>query len=176
MTTKAEQIQQQIEWRRAKVIELRARGLMQAEIARELQVSKQSISLDMKSLREQAKASISLYLTEHLPEQYQVCLCALDTILKQAYTILQESHDNKERIAALELFKDTHMTKLQLLSNAVTIDHALRYVQSKQQHQEQQEQQSEEPEDQEAVEEDQEPEHTNTAAATGKGTGKQTVF
>jgi len=129
----------------------------------------------MKSLREQAKASISLYLTEHLPEQYQVCLCALDTILKQAYIILQDSHDNKERIAALELFKDTHMTKLQLLSNAVTIDHALRYVQSKQQ-EEQQPEQSEESEDQEAVEEDQEPEHTNTNTAATTGKGKQTVF
>jgi transcriptional regulator len=176
LSTKAEQIQQQIEWRRVKVIELRARGLTQAEIARELQVSKQSISLDMKSLREQAKASISLYLTEHLPEQYQVCLCALDTILKQAYILLQESHDNKERIASLELFKDTHMTKLQLLSNAVTIDHALRYAQSKQQQQEQQSEQSEESEDQEAAEQDQEPEHTNTNTAAASGTGKHTVF
>jgi transcriptional regulator len=132
-STKAEQQQQQIEWRRAKVIELRARGLSQAEIARELQVSKQSISLDMKSLREQAKASISLYLTEHLPEQYQVCLCALDTILKHTYEILQQAHYNREKIAALDLYMETHMKKLELLSNAVTIDHALRYVQSKQQ-------------------------------------------
>jgi transcriptional regulator len=169
MTTKAEQIQQQIEWRRAKVIELRARGLTQAEIARELQVSKQSISLDMKSLREQAKASISLYLTEHLPEQYQVCLCALDTILKHTYEILQQAHDNREKIAALELYMETHMKKLELLSNAVTIDHVLRYVQSKQHQQEQQEQSEEQPEEAE----DQEPEHTNTAAT---GTGKQTVF
>jgi transcriptional regulator len=71
LSTKVGQQQQQMEWRRSKVVELRARGLSQIEIARELQVSKQSISLDMKCLREQAKASISLYLTEHLPEQYQ---------------------------------------------------------------------------------------------------------
>jgi transcriptional regulator len=169
LSSKSEQQQQQIEWRRSKVIELRARGLSQIEIARELQVSKQSISLDMKSLREQAKASISLYLTEHLPEQYQICLCALDTILKHTYEILQQAHDNREKIAALELYMETHMKKLELLSNAVTIDHAFRYVQSRQHQQEQQEQSEEQPEEAE----DQEPEHTNTAAT---GTGKQTVF
>jgi hypothetical protein len=138
----------------------------------------------MKNPREQAKESINLYLTEHLPQQYQVCLCALDTILKNTYTILQQAHDNKEKIAALELYMETHMKKLELLSNAVTIDHALRYVQSKQQHQEQhqEQQQSEQSseEDQEAEEpeqsEDQEPEQTNTNTAAATGTGKQTVF
>jgi hypothetical protein len=44
----------------------------QAEIARELQVSKASISLDMQYLRNQAKESIWEYVTEHLPTQYQV--------------------------------------------------------------------------------------------------------
>jgi transcriptional antiterminator len=170
MSTKVGQQQQQMEWRRSKVVELRARGLSQIEIARELQVSKQSISLDMKHLREEAKDSIKEYLTEWLPEQYTVCLSALDTILRHAYTILQQAHDNKEKLHAMELFKDTHMTKLQLLSNAVTIDHALMYVQSKQQAQEQE--QSEESEE----EEDQEPEHTNTNTAAATGKGKHTVF
>jgi transcriptional regulator len=60
---------------------MRARGLSQTEIARELQVSKVLISLDMQYLLNQAKESIKEYVTEHLPEQYQVCLSALDTIL-----------------------------------------------------------------------------------------------
>ena len=101
-----QQKQQQIEWRRSKVIELRARGMSQADIARELQVSKQSISLDMKSLREQGKDSINEYLTEWLPEQYSVCLSALDTILRHAYNILENANDNREKLQAMELFKD----------------------------------------------------------------------
>jgi hypothetical protein len=48
--------------------------MSQADIARELQVSEASISLDMQYLREQAKETIKEYVTEHLPEQYQVCL------------------------------------------------------------------------------------------------------
>jgi hypothetical protein len=37
----------------------------------------------------------------------------------------------------MELFKDTHLVKLELLSNATTIDSALNYIRSKQQEQQQ---------------------------------------
>jgi predicted transcriptional regulator len=123
----------QLEWRRSKVVEMRARGLSHGEIAHELQVSRASISSDIAYLRNQAKESIKEYVTEHLPEQYQVCLCALDTILKHAFDILEISDDNREKLQAMELFKDTHLVKLELLSNATTIDSALNYIRNKQQ-------------------------------------------
>ena len=94
MTSKAEQL----EWRREKVIQLKSRGLNHSEIARELQVARTCIVEDVQYLREDAKQSIKEYTTEYLPEQYQICLTALDTILKHAYEILQDSHDNRERI------------------------------------------------------------------------------
>ena len=109
----------------------------QAEIARELQVSEACISLDMQYLREQAKDNIKEYTTQLLPEQYQVCLSALESILKHAYEILQTTDDNREKRQAMELFKDTHLTKLELLSNATTIDSALNYIRSKQSQREQ---------------------------------------
>jgi hypothetical protein len=133
LSTKADQL----EWRRSKVVEMRAKGSSLGEIARELQVSRASISSDMQYIRNEAKESIKEYVTEHLPEQYQVCLSALDTILKHAYEILQTSHDNREKLQAMEVFKDTHITKLELLSNATTIDSALNYIRSKQQKQQQ---------------------------------------
>jgi hypothetical protein len=111
--------------------------MSQIEIAHELQVSKQSISSDVQYLRSQAKESIKEYVTEHLPEQYQVCLTALDEIIKRAFEIFETSEDNREKLQAMELFKDTHLVKLELLSNATTIDSALNYIRSKQ-HQEQQ--------------------------------------
>ena len=52
----------EIEWRRSKVIEMRASGMSQAEIARELRVSEASISLDMQYVREQAKKYIKQYV------------------------------------------------------------------------------------------------------------------
>ena len=134
MSTK---IEQQIEWRRSKVVEMRARAMSQAYIARELQVSEASISSDVQYLREQAKESIKEYATDHLPEQYQVCLVTLDEIIKRAFDIIVTSDDNREKLQAMELFKDTHLVKLELLSNATTIDSALNYITSKQQSQQQ---------------------------------------
>jgi hypothetical protein len=86
--------------------------MTQIEIAHELQVSEASISSDMQYLRNQAKESIKEYATEYLPEQYQVCLSALDEIIKRAFNMLETSDDNREKLHAMELFKDTHLVKL----------------------------------------------------------------
>jgi hypothetical protein len=83
-------------------------------------------------LRDQAKGTIKEYVTEHLPEQYQVCFSALDTIIKHTSVIMATSDDNREKLQAMELFKDTHLVKLELLSNATTIDSGLNYIRSKQ--------------------------------------------
>src|ERR687887_1992560 len=107
--------------------------MSQTEIARELQVSEASISSDMQYLRSQAKESIKEYVTEHLPEQYQVCLTALDAIIKRSFEILETTDDNREKLQVMELFKDTHLVKLEILSNATTMDSALHYIRGKQQ-------------------------------------------
>ncbi|MFL6434845.1 MAG: hypothetical protein ACJ71O_14050 [Nitrososphaeraceae archaeon] len=59
----------------------------------------------------------------------------MHTILKHAFDILETSDDNREKLQAMELFKDTHLVKLELLSNATTIDSALNYIRNKQQQQ-----------------------------------------
>ena len=128
MSTKAE-----LQWRRSKVVELRSIGLNQQEIARQLQVSEASISSDMQYLRTQAKQNIKEYTTDTLPEQYQICLYALDTVLKNAFLIMTKSEDDHDKLQALQLFKDTHIEKLSLLSDADAIDHALNFIKSKQQ-------------------------------------------
>ena len=93
LSTKSEQL----EWHRSKVVEMRARGLSYAEIAQQLQVSRASIGSDVQYLREQAKGTIKEYAADHLPEQYQVCLTALDAIIKRAFDIIATSEDNREK-------------------------------------------------------------------------------
>ena len=109
---------------RDKVVELRGIGLTYAEIAQQLQVSTALIGTDVQYLREQAKENIKEYTTEHLPEQYHVCLHALDTVLKNAFVIMTKSEDNHEKLQAMQLFKDTHLVKLELLSNATATTEA----------------------------------------------------
>jgi transcriptional regulator len=52
----------QLEWRRSKVVEMRARGMTDGEIAQELQVSRTSITSDIAYLRNRAKESIKEYV------------------------------------------------------------------------------------------------------------------
>jgi len=79
-------------------------------ITSELQVSRTPITSDVQYLREQAKGTIKEYTTEHLSEQYQVCLSALDTIVKHTFEILQTSDDNREKLQAMELFTNYYET------------------------------------------------------------------
>ena len=77
--------------RRSKVIELKSSGISQIEIARQLQVSRTSITEDVQYLRNEAKELIKEYVTEHLPEQYQICLTELDTIIRKAFEIFDST-------------------------------------------------------------------------------------
>jgi hypothetical protein len=59
--------------------------------------------------------------------------------VSETATTQQQSSRLFEKLQAMEVFKDTHRVKLELLSNATTIDSALHYITSKQvQQQEQQ--------------------------------------
>ena len=76
-------MQQQVEWRRAKVLQIMSKGeTNQSEIARILQVDRSTICRDVDSLRQQAKENIAKYVDERLPEEYEKCLVGLNSILK----------------------------------------------------------------------------------------------
>jgi orotate phosphoribosyltransferase-like protein len=62
----------QLEWRRSKVVEVRARGMTHQEIAQELQVSRTAITSDIQYLRSQAKESIKEYATVY-PKTIDSC-------------------------------------------------------------------------------------------------------
>ena len=96
--------QQQIEWRRAKVMELLSKGESnQSEIARVLQVDRSIICRDIAHIREQSKDNIRRYIDERLPEEYEKCLVGLTAILREAWNTSQQAEDRREKIQALSL-------------------------------------------------------------------------
>jgi hypothetical protein len=150
------------------------------EIAKELQIPKTVVGEDMLYLRNRAKENIKEYVTEYLPEQYQICLRALDTILKHSFEILQTSDDNREKLQAMDLYKNTHLEKVSLLSDATTIDSALNYIKSRQQGQGQRKE-KEQQEDSDGDSNDYGDNHltpatTTTSVCGDTAAGKQTVF
>ena len=101
MSTK---MQHQIEWRRAKVMELLSKGESnQSEIARILQIDKSIVCRDIAYLRQQAKTNIKKYIDERLPEEYEKCLVGLTAITKEAWNTADNTEDKREKIQALSL-------------------------------------------------------------------------
>ena len=126
MTTK---MQQQIEWRRAKVMELLSKGESnQSEIAKVLQVDKSIICRDISYLRQQSKENIKKYIDERLPEEYEKCLVGLTAITKEAWNTAANTEDKREKLQALSLAKDWLFYEAYLLTNATVVDDAIRFV------------------------------------------------
>jgi len=124
--------QQQIEWRRAKIMELLSKGENnQSEIARMLQVDRSIISRDIAHIRQQSKDNIRRYVDERLPEEYEKCLVGLTAILREAWNTSQQTEDKREKIQALSLAKECYSMKLDLLTNATVVDDAIRFVAEK---------------------------------------------
>jgi len=121
----------QVEWRRTKVLELLSKGGSQSDIAKTLQVDLSIISRDVYFLRQQAKDNIKKYIDERLPEEYEKCLVGLNAITKEAWNTAQITEDKRERIQALSLAKECYSMKLDLLTNAIVVDDAIRFVSSK---------------------------------------------
>jgi hypothetical protein len=122
--------QQQLEWRRAKVLEIMSKGeINQSEIARILQVDRSLVCRDVAYLRQQAKENIARYVDERLPEEYEKCLVGLNSILKEAWTMSQVDDSVKsDKIKALALAKECYAMKLELLTNATVVDDTIRFV------------------------------------------------
>src|SRR5438874_5063575 len=90
----------------------------QSEIARILQVERSIIW----------RGNIEKYIDERLPEEYEKCLVGLNSIVKEAWSISQQTQDRREKIQALSLAKDCYAMKLDLLTNATVVDDAIKFV------------------------------------------------
>ena len=62
--------QQQIEWRRGRVLELSSQGMTEREIATILKVGKTTVDRDLAYLNKQAQDSLKTHIQQRLPEQW----------------------------------------------------------------------------------------------------------
>jgi hypothetical protein len=60
------------------------------------------------------------------------CLTALDSIIKRSFDMLENSEEEHHKLAAMQLYKETWLEKLDLLSNVTAIDSALQFIKQKQ--------------------------------------------
>ena len=135
--------QQQIEWRRAKVLELSSQGYSQIEIATDLQIDKSVICRDLVYLRQQANENLKTHIQDKLPEEYQNCMVGINQVLKICWEIVNKSRnvnndngqtvsmtDNKTVLQALALINDCNKYKMDLTTNGIVITDAIKFVQT----------------------------------------------
>ena len=136
--------QQQIEWRRDKVLELSSQGHSQIDIADTLHVNKSIISRDMAYLKQQAQENLKTHIQDKLPEEYQNCMVGINQVLKICWEIVNKSRnvnnnndgqtvtmtDNKTVLQALALINDCNKYKMDLTTNGVVITDAIKFVQT----------------------------------------------
>jgi IS30 family transposase len=142
---KSKMQQQQIDWRRAKVLELSSQGYSQIEIATNLQMDKSVISRDIAYLRQQAQDNLKMHIQDKLPEEYQNCMTGINQVLKICWEIVNKSRnvsnndndgqtvtmtDNKTVLQALALINDCYKHIMDLTTNGVVITDAIKFVQT----------------------------------------------
>ena len=133
----------QIEWRRAKVLELSSQGHSQREIADTIHVGIGTINRDMTYLRNEAQENLKTHIQDKLPEEYQNCMVGINQVLKICWEIVNKSRnvnndngqtvtmtDNKTVLQALALINDCNKYKMDLTTNGVVITDAIKFVQT----------------------------------------------
>jgi IS30 family transposase len=106
---------EEIEWRRAKILELKSQGLDQRQISQALQVSPTTITFDLQYLRKEARETVREYTTEQLPLQLRTFMIAVQNAIKQYWDMSQNTKDNKEKIQAIEHYLECHKVLWTLL-------------------------------------------------------------
>ena len=117
--------QLQIEWRRAKVLELSSQGYNQIEIATNLEVDRSIVSRDIAYLKQKAHENLKTHIQDKLPEEYQNCMTGINQVLKICCEIVNKSKnmnndngqtvtmtDNKTVLQALALINDCNKYKM----------------------------------------------------------------
>jgi hypothetical protein len=83
----------QVQWRRAKVLELSSQGYTQSEISKSLQVDESVISRDKSYLRQGAQENLKTHVQDKLPEEYQNFMVGINQVLKICWEIVNKSRN-----------------------------------------------------------------------------------
>src|SRR5919106_6659707 len=124
--------QQQLEWRRARVLELASEGYSQREIAHKLNVDPAAVNRDIQFLRQQAQENLQRHIHEVVPEEYQKCMVGMKRNLKETLAIAEIAADPKIKLQARAIANDCYRFILEMSTNAGIVSDAMKYVTQKQ--------------------------------------------
>lgn len=132
MASQKRKKQQQIEWRRHRVLALLADDYSQNEIASILQISPASISKDVAYLKDQSRLLLRIHLKETFPLEYQQALINLKSLRREAREMLRKPEtDNRVKVRLFIVIKDITESIMNLVLKGDAIDDAITFMQDK---------------------------------------------
>jgi predicted transcriptional regulator len=132
MVSQKRKKQQQLEWRRQRVLTLLAEDYSQNEIASLLQVSPASISKDVAYLRDQSKLLLRIHLKETFPLEYQQALINLKSIRREAREMLRKPEtDERVKTRLFLVIKDITESIMNLVLKGDAIDDTIAFMEEK---------------------------------------------
>jgi glycyl-tRNA synthetase beta subunit len=124
-----------IDWRRNIVLQMLSEGHHQSHISRVLKVHRSTISIDVQYLREEARKQMHEFITERLPMAVAKSCTALDSITSTAWDLARNTDDDRIRLQALTLIKETEKDKIDIVSNVNIVDQIVSEQEKQQQQQ-----------------------------------------
>jgi hypothetical protein len=132
MVSQKRKKQQQLEWRRQRVLTLLAEDYSQNEIASLLQVSPASISKDVAYLRDQSKLLLRIHLKETFPLEYQQALINLKSIRREAREMLRKPEtDERVKTRLFLVIKDITESIMNIVLKGDAIDDTIAFMEQK---------------------------------------------
>jgi hypothetical protein len=123
--------QQQIEWRRDRVLELSSQGFNQSDIAFALKVDKSIISRDMAYLNHKAQDNLRHHIHEIIPAEWQKAMNSLNQVLRLTWAIVSKTPDEKTRLQAMTLITEVNKYKNDLATDGTYVKDYLNTFQGK---------------------------------------------
>jgi hypothetical protein len=90
-----------------------------------------AVNRDIQFLRQQAQEHIQKHIHETVPEEYQKCMTGMKRNLKQTLKIAETVADPKIKLQAHAIVTDIYKHIMDLATNGVIINDALRIIRSK---------------------------------------------
>ena len=124
--------QQQLEWRRDRILALLAEDYSQNEIASILQVSPASISKDVAYLKDQSRLLLRIHLKETFPFEYRQALVNLKSIRRDAREMLRKPEtDDRVKARLFIVIKDITESIMNLVLRGDAIDDTVTFMEDK---------------------------------------------
>ena len=117
------------------VLELTSQGRTEREVAQILKVGNGTVHRDVAYLNKQAHDNLKHHINQRVPEQYQRCCNGLEQVLKMAWNIvIMDSANQTNKLQALSLIGDVYRHLMDLVTNGVVVNDAIKYVQGQMEH------------------------------------------